>query len=145
MHRLLAFLLFLGLCTPALAAEGQDPCNFAPKQSAVIAAATATTTSIVAVSGLTSIFVCGFAMTVANPAASAATAALEYGTGAACTSPTALTGTYGSRDAAAAVTPAVVVMGTGTSTLFAAPSGNGICLLTVGTTFTQGVITYVQM
>jgi hypothetical protein len=61
------------------------------KQSVAVNIMTATTTSIVTVSGSTKVFVCGFtfSMTGTTP-----TFQFEYGTGAACTNPVVLTGTF---------------------------------------------------
>jgi hypothetical protein len=146
MRRLLfSLLLFIGFCGAAYAAPTSDPCMVGQRQSAAISVSTATTKSLVAVSGTTSVYVCSFSISIAGSATTAATAAFEYGTGASCSSPTVLTGTYGSNDAAVSTTPTVIPHDGGGYTLFAAPSGNGLCIVTTGNAvFTQGVLTFVQ-
>jgi hypothetical protein len=123
-----------------------DPClsPAVAKSSAAINITTATTTSLVAVSGTTSVYVCGFALTISEVATTANTLQFEYGTGASCTSPTVLTGAFGAGGVLAA-TPLAITEYAG-STMFKAPSGNGVCALTaIGATGTfQGVLTYVQ-
>jgi hypothetical protein len=143
---LLGAALTLGCLAPAHAASQPDPCNsLSFKLSAPISVSSATTTSLVSLNANHSIFVCGFTMTIAGSASTAATAALEYGTGAACSSPTTLTGTFGSGDAAASTTPTQVTYGDGTSTVAQVPPANGLCVVTTGTTVdVQGSVTYVQ-
>lgn len=122
-----------------------DPCSTATKSSAAINVSSATTTSLVAVSGTTTVYVCGFAMTIAPSATTADTALFEYGTGAACTSPVALTGTFGNGDLTTTTGVATVKYGAGGATIFKSASSNGICILTAGNTVNvQGVLTYVQ-
>jgi hypothetical protein len=146
MRLLIGTIILLGWLGSAYAASTPDPCsslNF--HQSASISVASSTTTSLVALNANHGIFVCGFTLTIAGSATSAATAQLEYGTGAACSSPTALTGTFGSNDAAVSTTPTQVTYGDGGHTIFAVPPGSGLCVLTAGTSsFVQGVVTYVQ-
>ena len=123
----------------------QDPCSISAKSSAAINVVTATTTSIVAVSGTKVVYVCGFAVTIAGSATTAASAKFEYGTGAACSSPTDLTGVFGSGDAAVSTTPTSVNYGDGHGTIMSGPSGAGICIVTAGNAVdVQGVLTYVQ-
>jgi hypothetical protein len=147
---LCAALFLLGLCGAVSAAPWSDPC-FNPssggssKQSAVISVSSAATTNLVAVSGTTSVYVCGFALSIAGSATTAATASFEYGTSTSCTGTHALTGTFGSNDAAVSTTPTVVAYGDGNATVMSAPSANGICIVTTGNAvFVQGVLTYVQ-
>lgn len=125
-----------------------DPCTYALKSSAAFNISTVTTTSLVALSGTTSVYVCGFSMTIAPSATSADIAAFVYGTGAACvTGQTGLTGAFGSGAVPAANTtaPVPVSYGNGGATIFKAPSANGVCLVTSGTAVAvNGVITYVQ-
>jgi len=124
-----------------------DPCQNpgTAKSSAAINITSATTTSLVAVSGSTTVYVCGFAVTIAPSGTSADTILFEYGTGAACVgSPTALTGTFGNGDVTTAAPPVAIAYG-GAQTIFKSPASNGICALTAGTTVNvQGVLTYVQ-
>jgi hypothetical protein len=134
--------------TPAvdvLSTQNNDPCSYAAKSSASISVTSATTTSLVAVSGSTTVYVCGLAMTIAPSATSADTAVIEYGTGAACTSPTALTGTLGNGDLTTTTGVAVVSYGSGGATVMKSASSAGICILSAGTTVNiQGILTYVQ-
>jgi hypothetical protein len=123
-----------------------DPCQ-APsiaKLSKPVNITTATTTSIVAVSGSTAVYVCGATLTIAPSATTADTATFEYGTGAACTGPVVLTGALGAGDLTTAAPPLHVTFADpGTS--MTAPSGNGICILSAGTTVNiQGILQYVQ-
>ena len=122
-----------------------DPCASAAKSSAAINVTSATTTSLVAVSGATKVYVCGFSMTIAPSATSADTAAFEYGTGASCTSPILLTGTFGNGDLTSAAAVVPVTYGGGNQTIFTGAASSGICILTTGTAVSvQGVLTYVQ-
>ncbi len=148
--RLFALLFALWMaCAPAhaqLSVRAADPCFGNLKASVPISVASATTTSLVAVSGVTSVYVCGFSMTIAPSATAADTAQFEYGTGATCgTGTTVLTGTYGNGDLTSATGVATVNYSGGGSTIFVAPAGNGICIATTGTAVSvQGVMTYVQ-
>jgi len=93
------------------------------------------------------IYVCGFAISIAGSASSAATAQFETGTGAACvTTQVVLTGTFGSNDAAVSTVPTVINYGGANQTVMSASAaGNPICIVTAGTSvFVQGVLTYVQ-
>lgn len=122
-----------------------DPCTSAAKSSAVINITTATTTSLVAISGTTSIYVCGVSMTVSEVITTPNTILFEYGTGATCgTGTTPLTGKYGDGGVTAGI-PIVVNAGNG-GTVFSAPAGSRLCALTaIGATASfQGVLTYVQ-
>lgn len=124
---------------------GVDPCSYALKKSAPIAIASATTTSLVAVSGATTVFVCGFSVTISEVVTTANTILFEYGTGAACSTPTSLTGTYGSGGVTAGA-PITVSYGNGFGTIFASAASAGICAVTaIGASGSfEGVLTYVQ-
>lgn len=125
-----------------------DPCGSSgvAKSSAPISIATATTTQLVAVSGTTAIYVCGFSMSIAPSAVSADSAQFEYGTSTNCTGTHALTGTFGSGDLTSAAPPLGISYGGGGQAIFSAPASNGLCLVTAGTAVNvQGVLTYVQM
>lgn len=125
--------------------QTSDPCSYAAKSSAAISVTSGTTTSLVAVSGSTVVYVCGISITIAPSAVTAATALFEYGTGAACTGPTTLTGTYGNGDLTSTVGVAPINYGGGGQTIFKSAASNGICILTAGNVVNvQGVITYVQ-
>jgi hypothetical protein len=124
---------------------GLDPCMYALKTSIPIAVSTATTTSLVAVSGTTSIYICHFDLMIAGSATTADTATLEYGTGATCTGTHALTGTYGGNDAAVTPSPLPLSVGGGFGTVLSTPASQGVCIVTTGTTvFVQGSMAYVQ-
>lgn len=119
-----------------------DPClaTGITKSSVSVAITTVATTSIVAVSGTTTVYVCGFAASTTG-ATTATTFQFEYGTGATCTGPTVLTGTLGANATATATWTAVAG-----PTLFKSASANGICIVSAGTTVSiQGVVTFVQM
>jgi hypothetical protein len=125
--------------------QNNDPCSYTAKSSAPINVTTAATTSLVAVSGSTVVYVCGVSFTIAPSATTADTALFEYGTGAACTSPTVLTGTYGNGDLTTAAPVVTVNYGGGGQTIFKSAASAGICILSAGTTVNiQGVMTYVQ-
>jgi hypothetical protein len=131
--------------TQYLSVQTADPCNAAAKSSAPINVTSAATTSLVAVSGTTTVYVCGISFTIAPSATTADTALFEYGTGAACTSPTVLTGTYGSGDLTSAAPVVPVNYGGGGQTIFKSAASAGICILTAGTAVNvQGVLTFVQ-
>jgi hypothetical protein len=125
-----------------------DPCQSGAvaKSSAPINVTSATTTALVTVSGSTTVYVCGFDITIAPSATAADSAEFEYGSGTACaTSPQALTGTFGAGDLTTAAPPTHVSYGGSGATIFKSAASNGVCLLSAGTTVNiQGVITYVQ-
>lgn len=116
-----------------------DPCFGNTSKSSVVINATATT-QLVALSGTTSIYVCGFIVddNSANP-----TVQFEYGTGATCgTGTTTLTGTL-VLGTATAPTPIFAVPSAGT--IMKAPSGNALCLVVGGSTPNiQGIVIYIQ-
>jgi hypothetical protein len=127
--------------------NGVDPCQSSNvvKSSVAISITTATTTSLVSVSGSTTVYVCGFAVTIAPSATSADTLQFEYGTGAACSSPTALTGTFGNGDLTTGAPPLPVSFGGAGQTIFKSAASAGICAVTGGTTVNvQGILSYVQ-
>lgn len=128
-----------------ISVQNNDPCSYAAKSSAAISVTSATTTSLVAVSGTTVVYVCGVSFTIAPSATTADTALFEYGTGAACTSPTVLTGTYGNGDLTSAAPVVAVNYGGAGQTVFKSAASAGVCILTAGTAVNvQGVLTYVQ-
>jgi hypothetical protein len=113
--------------------NGGDPCSNPSVAKASIAfnIPTATTTSLVAVSASTQVYVCGFAATLG----ASTTVSLESGTSTACTGTRALTGVF---------TPA-----TGGYVHIAFPLGpaqaaDGVCAVTTGTGGANGVLSYVQ-
>ena len=122
-----------------------DPCATQVTLSAPISVATATTTQLVAPSGTKSVYVCGFAFSVAPSATAAATAQLEYGTSTDCTGTHALTGKFGAGDLTSAAPPLPVSYGGAGHSVAATPASQGVCLVTTGTTVdVEGVLTYVQ-
>lgn len=131
--------------TPQAAQPVQaDPCSYAVKSSASINISSATTTQLVAISGSTAIYVCGFTVTINQIITTANTIQFEYGTSTNCTGVNKLTGLFGAGGITAGL-PIAVTYGYGTGTIFTAPASNGLCALTAGTTPNiQGVLTYVQ-
>jgi hypothetical protein len=121
-----------------------DPCQSSaiPKQSAVINISSATTTSLVAISGTTTIYVCGFSVTLASTVA-ADTIQFEYGTGATCGTGTVLL--TGALNTAGFLT-GTISYGPG-STIFKTVAAQRLCAVTtVGTgPSIQGVMTFVQI
>lgn len=144
---LLAIILLTASCFAQTASNSApDPCqnpNFT-KQSAVINVSTATTTALVAVSGTTKVYVCGFSFTILGLATTGGSAQFESGTGTACASNAAvLTGAFVGSNTAGGSTPIVSppLSGSVTST----PAANGLCLVTTGTLPSfQGIVTFIQ-
>jgi len=152
-NRVLAIILAtFALLTCAQAQESirsaNDPCFANLATSASISVSTGVTTQLVALSGVQAIYVCGFTLTVAPSATTADTAQFEYGTGTNCgTGTQVLTGSFGAgvTVASSSAPTQVVDYGKGTETIFVAPSGNALCIVTAGNTVNvQGVVTYVQ-
>lgn len=137
---------FNGSPTVSLGSSGNDPCASpgTTKSSAAISITSGTTTSLVAVSGSTTVYVCSFSATISQVVTTANTLQFEYGTGAACSSPTTLTGTYGAGGVTAGIP--IVVKDGGAYTLFKSAASAGICAVTtIGASGSfQGVLTYVQ-
>lgn len=136
-----------GTTTIAFAATAADPClnpNLA-KSSAVINISTATTTALVAPSGVLTVYVCSYSMTISQVVTTANTLKFVRGTGATCGTGTAdLTGAFGTGGVTAAA-PIVVTSGTG-GTQFKGNANDGVCATTTigaSAAFT-GVLTYVQ-
>jgi len=124
-----------------------DPCQNPGvlKSNVAINISSATTTALVAVSGATAVYVCGFSLTISQVATTANTIAFEQGTGAACAgTPTALTGLYGAGGVTAAAP--IVISQSGPGTIFKTAASNGLCALTaIGASGSfQGVLTFVQ-
>jgi hypothetical protein len=145
-------LILAGLLLSASICFGQgtnnvrDPCQTpnATKQSVAINISTAVTTQLVALSGTTSIYVCGFSLTISQVITTANTIQFEYGTGALCaTGTTVLTGLFGAGGVTAG---APLVISASGANLFTAPAGNALCAVTVigATGSFQGVLTYIQ-
>jgi hypothetical protein len=138
---------------PCLAASTPDPCvSGSFKQSTSVAITSATTTRVVqAVSGH-GIFVCGFALTLNGTSGTATTAQFEYGTQVTnpCdTGTTVLTGPLGQQAAGASTqgtAASVVTSGNGGATVFSAPAGSQLCILSTGSgsSLINGVVTWVQ-
>lgn len=121
-----------------------DPCQSpaAVKTSVPINITTATTTSLVALSGSTIVYVCGFAVTVGSTV-TANTIQFEYGTGGTCgAGTTVLTGVL---NTAGVLTGEISYGGAG-QTVFKTAAANGLCAVsTVGTgPSIQGLLTFVQ-
>jgi hypothetical protein len=124
--------------SPFIGTGGTSVQAIACNNSVAINISTATTTTLVAVSGATAIFVCGYDIEVVS--GTTPTYKLVYGTGAACvTGQVALTGQY--QDGAGSHATA----GTGIGLLMQTPASQGLCLVTTGTTpNVQGRLTFGQ-
>lgn len=127
-------------------AGASDPCSdvSAVKSSVPIAIASATTTQLVALSGTTTIYVCGYL--AVGGAGTNPSIQFEYGTGTACaTSPVTLTGAMATGVTVSTTAPGPIFYGGPDATLFKTASGNALCAVTGGTTPNfQGYLTYVQ-
>lgn len=119
-----------------------DPCLTGMKASVSISTSSAATAQLVT-GNSGGIYVCSLSLSIAGSATTAATAQLEYSKAASCGSGvTALTGTYGSNDAAVSTTPTVINYG-GNVTILFVPPGNNLCLVTAGNAvFVQGALSY---
>ena len=145
MRRLSIVAIMLLISATALGqAAAVDPCfSNTPKSNVSVSITTATTTQLVALSGTTSIYICGFTGTV-NSATTATTLQFEYGTGASCgTGTTVLTGAMNTGGSTAA--GSVVISFADPGSTFKTAAGNALCVVTTGTTINvQGVLTYIQ-
>lgn len=110
-------------------------------QSVAVNITSATTTALVALNATKTIYVCGGLLHLVGNA-TAVTAAFEYGTGAACTSPTVLTGPYTGATASTATTP--VQFGENVGYAFKAPAGNALCIVSTGTAGLVGYVNFAQ-
>lgn len=124
-----------------------DPCQASgvAKSSVAVNISTAATTALVALSGTTIVYVCGFSLTISQVITTPNTLSFVYGTGATCgTGTVTLTGLFGGGGVTAAP-PITVTAGIG-STLFKTIAGNALCAVTAigGSGSFQGVVTYVQ-
>ena len=131
----------------AVPETNSDPCSNPSntKASAAINITTATTTQLVAISGTTTIYICGGSFSIAPSATAAASAYISYGTGTNCgTGLTAITGAYGAGDLTTAAPPLMVnLLSSGVVAI--APAGKALCITTAGATVNvQGIISYVQ-
>lgn len=125
-----------------------DPCQSSgvAKSSAFANITTATTTALVAVSGTTTVYVCGFTINMVATVAED-TVILEQGTGAACaSSPVSLTPTYQSGILGATANSTNIVYGGAGQTILKTAASNGLCAVTtVGTGPIIGIlVTFVQ-
>ena len=115
-----------------------DPCasRSAVKSSVLVNITSATTTQLVALSGTTKVYACGFNATLG----ASTSVAFEYGTGSSCgTGTTLLTGAL-----TMGTTGGMVNVGGGEATAITAIAGNALCAVSTGTGGIQGVLTYVQ-
>lgn len=123
-----------------------DPCQnpAVAKSSVSIAISSATTTQLVALSGSTIVYVCGFtasAIAGTNPSLQ-----FEYGTGSSCgTGTTVLTGAMATGVTVSATAPGPIFTDPRGATAFKTAAGNALCAVTAGTTPNfQGYLTFVQ-
>ncbi len=124
-----------------------DPCASASvaKSSVTISITSAATTSLVAPSGTTTIYVCSISMTISQVVTTANTIKFQTGTGATCGTGTAdKTAAFGTGGVTAGV-PIVVATGSG-ATIFSSAAGDRLCAVTtIGASAAfMGVLTYVQ-
>jgi len=92
---------------------------------------TATTTTLVPLSGTTTVYICQVDWEIANTGGAATTVFFKEGTGAACaTGPVTLTATY-SYVGANGTTGQTFHIGNGSATSFKSDPGNAICATTV--------------
>jgi hypothetical protein len=122
--------------TGALNLNTADPCQNGIYAKSSIPLALTASAQLIAASGSTSIYVCGFAATAAG---TSPTLQFEYGTGTTCgTGTTVLTGAF-------APTAGSFIGALGAVTQFTVPSGSNLCAILGGTTpSVQGYLTYVQ-
>mgnify|MGYP001596582613 CR=1 FL=1 len=112
-----------------------DPCKSSVAKSSVVVNVT-TDAQLIALSGSTVIYVCGFSVSIAG---TSPTMRLISGTGTVCA-----TGLAGRTGAYAPLTGSMITAGYGTTALQTA-AGEALCMDTEGTTpSVQGVLTYVQ-
>lgn len=135
------------LITTGVTTGAADPCASPAisKSSVPINISAAATSALVSVSGTTTVYVCGFSMSISQVVTTANTIQFGYSTVAACASGvTALTGLYGAGGVTAA-SPITVSQG-GAGTIFKTPASNGLCVTTaIGATGNfAGVVSYVQ-
>jgi hypothetical protein len=111
-----------------------DPCQSrnVAKSSVLSNIGSATTTALVAVSGVKAIYVCGISIVTG----AADTVYLEYGTSTNCTGTTALTPTY--------IASSQINIGWGGGTVVTAPASQGLCAVSTGTNAQQVLVSYVQ-
>lgn len=132
----------------SVALSAIDPCATpgVPKSSVPIAITTAATTSLVAPSASTVIYVCGVSMTISQVVTTANIITFVTGTGATCgTGTVSQTGGYGSGGVTAAA-PLSINIGYGSHTVFKSLAADRLCATTTigASAFFAGVLTYVQ-
>jgi hypothetical protein len=113
-----------------------DPCQNGAYAKSSVALTLTASSQLIAASGSTSVYVCGFAATAAG---TSPTLQFAYGTGTTCGTGTVnLTGAF-------APTAGTELKTHGALTQFSAPSGNNLCAIVGGTSPSiQGYLTYVQ-
>ena len=114
-----------------------DPCQTSGTAKSSVVVAVTADAQLIAASGSTIIYVCGFSVSIAG---TTPTMRFIYGTGTVCaTGLTALTGTY------APLTGSMILGGNGGATVFATTASQALCVDTEGTSpSVQGILTYVQ-
>jgi hypothetical protein len=120
----------------ALNLNTSDPCQNGAFLKGSVSLALTASSQLIAASGGSSIFVCGFAATAAG---TSPTLQFVYGTGTTCGTGTVnLTGAF-------APTAGTELRAGGAITQFSVPSGNNLCAIVGGTSPSiQGFLTYVQ-
>lgn len=131
---------------PPVVPGSTDPCQDLSQQKSSVAIniSSATTTQLVAISGSTAVYVCGF-QAVAG-AGTNPSFLLEYGTGSSCgTGTTALTGAMATGVTVSTTAPGPIFETSPGNTILKTPAGNALCAVTGGTTPNfQGWLSFVQ-
>lgn len=110
-------------------------------QSVAVNITSATTTALVALTAGQTIYVCGASLHLVGNA-TAVTATFEYGTGAACSTPTVLTGPY--TGATASTQTTAVNIGANVGYAFKTAASNALCIVSLGTAGLNGVVTFAK-
>lgn len=129
------------------AAVAIDPCQSSAvvKTSVAINITSATTTQLVAPSGSTAVYVCGFDFTISEVVTTANTLQFTTGTGATCGGATVTkSGLYGAGGVTAG--DPIHIQSGGAGTVFQAAASSGVCVVTaIGATGSfQGILTFIQ-
>lgn len=109
--------------------------------SVAVTITSATTTALVALAAGKTVYVCNVSLHLVGNA-TAVLATFEYGTGAACSTPTVLSGPYTGSTTPGTTTP--VNIGSNIGYVFKAATSNALCIVSVGTAGINGVVSYTQ-
>jgi hypothetical protein len=160
MKHLLALLISFALFTGAVSADvveshgaiptgissgGISVANPACDTTIPFGVTTASTTTSQAIVGQTGkiTYICGVYLSLSTVTAIPGTAQFEYGTGSGCTSPTVISAAINT--GAAVTTTLPIMLAAGNGTIFRAPAGTYVCIITTGlTTNVYGWLNYAQ-